>query len=103
MDKLTFAPIEITLYDENDEPIETYCKSVIRWGMLKQAIKLSKQLEGDGTSDLSEDSLDGLTAFVCRLFDDRFTPQQLEDGADIAEITAAFRAVVNRANSMGNG
>ena len=102
MDKLTFAPVELTLYNENDEPIKTYTKSVIRWGMLKQAIKLAKQL-GTDERELSEDNLDALSAFACRLFDDQFTQGQLEAGADIAEVMACFKMVVNRAGAMGNG
>jgi hypothetical protein len=101
MDKLTFAPVELTLYDANDEPVKTFSKSVIRWGMLKQAIKLAKQLEGS-EKELTEDSLDALSAFACRLFDDQFTQEALEAGADIAEVMACFKAVVNRAKSMGN-
>lgn len=101
MDTLTFAPVTLTLYDEDDEPIKTYSKSVIRWGMLKQAIKLAKQLEGK-EKELSEENLDALSAFACRLFEDQFTQAQLESGADIAEVMACFKAVVNRAGAMGN-
>ena len=101
MDKLTFAPIEITLYDENDEPIKTYSLSVVRWGLLKQAIKLSKSMN-QKEAEIEEDAMDGITSFVCRLFGDKFTPKQLDDGADIAEIMSAFRAVVNRAAAVGN-
>lgn len=101
MDKLTFVPVTITLYDENDEEINTYSKSVVRWGMLKQAIKLAKQLDGK-EKDLSEENMDAISSFACRLFDDKFTKEQLEDGADISEVMACFKAVVNRASAMGN-
>lgn len=101
MDRLTFAPVEITLYDENDEQVATFSKSVVRWGMMKQAIKLAKVLESE-KEELSESTFDALSAFVCRLFDDKFTPEALESGADISEIMSAFRSVVNRASAMGN-
>ncbi len=101
MDKLTFAPVELTLYNEDDEPVSTFSKSVIRWGMMKQAIKLAKQMDGN-EKDLTEESFDALTAFVCRLFDDKFTPEALEAGADISEIMTCFKAVVRRASAMGN-
>jgi len=101
MDKLTFAPVQITLYDKDDEPIQTYSVSVIRWGLLKQAIKLSKQINIKD-SEIEEGAMDAISGFICRLFGDKFTPQQLDDGADISEIMAAFRAVINRAAAVGN-
>ena len=101
MDKLTMMPVEITLYDENDEPIQTYSKSVVRWGILKQAIKLSKSLE-ESKNGFDDDCFDAVSAFVCRLFDDKFTPHELEDGADVTEIMACFTQVIRRANVMGN-
>lgn len=101
MDKLTFAPIQITLYDENDEPIKTYSLSVVRWGLLKKAIKLSKQIN-QKDEEIEEEAMDAISAFVCQLFRDKFTPTQLDEGADIAEIMSAFRAVVNRAAAVGN-
>lgn len=100
MDKLTFAPITLTLYDQNDEPVITLSKSVIRWGVLKTALKLAKQMEADKTA--GEDHLDALTGFVCRLFDDQVTREALEEGADIAEVMACFKAVMQRASALGN-
>lgn len=99
-DTKKYAPVEITLYDENDEPKETYSKSVIRWGLLKKAVRLSKMITEAGT--ITEEVMEALSAFVCNLFDDRFTVGDLEAGADISEIMTCFRHVVNRANMMGN-
>lgn len=101
MDKLTFSPIELTLFDENDEPIKTLSKSIIRWHVLKQAVKLAKTLETEQEA-LSESAFDALSAFVCRLFDDKITPGDLEKGADISEVMACFKQVVRRANNLGN-
>lgn len=99
MAKKTFAPVELTLYDVNDEPIKTYSKSVIRWGLMKQAIAIAKQVDGE---DFSSADFDAMSAFVCRVFDDQFTPDELESGADIAEIINVLSSVVRRANAMGN-
>lgn len=100
MEKNSFAPIEITLYDENDEVIATYSKSVVRWGTLKQAIKLAKGLEK--SEGFGDGDFDAISSFVCRLFDDKFTISELENGADVSEVMSCFRAVVRRANIMGN-
>lgn len=98
--KNNFSPIELTLYDENDEVIHTYSKSIVRWGILKQAIKLAKILDESG--GFGDSDMDAISAFVCRLFDDQFTVEELENGAEVSEIMACFRAVVRRANTAGN-
>lgn len=98
--KNNFSPIELTLYDENDEVIRTYSKSIVRWGILKQAIKLAKTLDESG--GFGDSDMDAISAFVCRLFDDQFTVEELENGAEVSEIMSCFRAVVRRANNAGN-
>lgn len=101
MNKTKLNPIEITLYGLDDEPLQSYSKSVIRWGVLKKATKLANQIRESGDNAFSED-FDAISSFVCLLFDNAFTSEQLEDGADVSEIMACFRAVVNRANALGN-
>lgn len=101
MDKIMLTPIEITLYGADDEPIKTYSKSVIRWGVLKKATKIANQIRESGDNAFSSD-FDAISDFVCLMFDNAFTARQLEDGADVSDIMACFRAVVNRANSLGN-
>ena len=98
----TFAPVTMTLYDQNDEPITTLTKSVIRWGVLKRALKLATLMEESKGSESGE-HLDALTAFVCELFDDKVTQAELEAGADIGEVMACFKAVMHRASALGNG
>ena len=98
--KNDFSPIELSLYDENDEVIRTYSKSIVRWGILKQAIKLAKILDESG--GFGDSDMDAISAFVCRLFDDQFTVEELENGAEVSEIMSCFRTVVRRANTAGN-
>lgn len=101
MDKLTFAPVSITLYDEDNEKIATYENSVVRWRVLKQAMRVAQGL-GDIAESLNPDALDAVSNFVCGLFGNKFTKEQLEDGADVGEVMAVFHAVVNRAKILGN-
>lgn len=100
MAKTVFAPIELTLYDENDAPVKTYSKSVVRWGVLKKAIKLANEI--GSSSDVDGETFDNISNFVCFLFDNQFTRDELENGADVGEIMTCFRAVVHRANALGN-
>ncbi len=90
------TPILLTLYDENNEAIEEYQRTVVPWGMLKRALKF--QSFGDG--DMTGEAFDELAGFVCELFGGKFTVQQLNDGADIAEVFAVINAVITRAQAF---
>ena len=91
------ALISLTLYDKEDQPIKTYEKSVIKWGLMKKAIKLGKSMN---IEDFGETDLDKISEFVCDLFDNQITLKELEDGADMGEVFAAFKGVISKANSM---
>lgn len=86
------TPITITLYDENDEVKGEYQRLIIPWNMLKRALKF-RELD---TENL-EETFDELAGFVCELFGNRFTTEELGEGCDIAEIFAVIQAVVARA------
>lgn len=94
-----FSPIELSFYDDQNEVIKTYSLSVVRWGVLKKAVKLSEAIQQGG---MSEDDFDQVSAFVCFLFGDQFTPEELEAHAEIGEIMSCFRQVVSRASQLGN-
>lgn len=106
-----FPPIEITLY-KNDEPVDTFRRNTIPWGLLKKAISLQKQFEGKETgghpkwqfwkknneTTKEEAQMTAISQFVVELFGNQFTVRQLEEGADISEIMTVFRAVMMRAS-----
>lgn len=111
-------PIKLTLYDTNDEPIETYERSRIPWGILKKAIALQtkvKQAETkeearqwwrvwkkDDKATVEDAQILAISQFVVELFGNKFTVRQLEEGADTPEVMAVFRAVIARANQAVN-
>ena len=86
------TPISITLYDENDEVKAEFQRLIIPWNMLKRALKF-RELD---TENL-EETFDELAGFVCELFGNRFTADELGEGCDIAEMFAVIQAVVSRA------
>ena len=91
------ALISLTLYNNEDEVIKTYEKSVIKWGLMKKAIKLGKNMD---EKDFGEGDFDKISEFVCDLFDNKFTLKELEDGADMGEVFTAFKSVIKKAGSM---
>lgn len=91
------ALISLTLYDEKDEPIKTYEKSIIRWGFLKKAIKLSKGMD---ENNFSETDVDKINEFVCELFGNQFTAKELEDESSFDEVFAVFKVIMNKASAL---
>lgn len=108
-----YPPIEITLYDENDEPKQTYQRNVIPWGILKRAIGIQKIVNAPEPEQrkwfefwkraevpsVEEAQIRAVSQFVVELFGNKFTVKELESGADIGEIMTAFQAVLTRANA----
>lgn len=87
------TPISITLYKENDEVKGEYQRVIIPWKMLKRALKF----KGLDENSIDEKTFDALAGFVCELFGNKFTVDELGNGADISEVFAVIQSVVSRA------
>jgi hypothetical protein len=92
------SAIVITLYSENDETKTEHRRLIVPWGILKRAVKLSKNL-GDG-SNISEEQIDEISDLLVENFGGSFTREELEKGADVAEIMVCFQSIQARANSL---
>ena len=87
-------PVEITLYDpETNEPVKTYVRSFIPWGILKRALAL-QHIE---INNMTEDDFDSLTSLVVAAFGDQFSVDDLNRGADAGEMASVVMAIVHRA------
>lgn len=111
-------PIKLTLYDANDEPIDTYERNRIPWGILKKAIALQAKVKDAETKEeakkwwqvwknnekatVEDAQILAISQFVVELFGNKFTVRQLEEGADTPEVMSVFRAVLARANQAVN-
>lgn len=94
------ALISLNLYDENDEVTNTLEKSVIKWGIMKKAIRLGKNIN---VENFEENDFDKISAFVCEVFDNKVTVDELETGADMGDVFSVFKSVINKAGSMNIG
>ena len=117
------SPIELILYGPGDEPGKTFVKKVVSWGLLKRALRLSEQIDGNNLTPApepddwishfkrwihrndrkissAEETMDALSEFVVDVFDGQFTVQQLEEGAEASEILTVMRSIVARAQTM---
>lgn len=89
-------PIELTLYDpETNEVIQTFTRSFVPWAILKRAIRLQKSLGGE----MSEETLDELAGLVVAVFGDKFTLEQVTNGADAGEMMTVIQEIIARANN----
>lgn len=92
-------PIKLTLYDENNEEAATYSCMFIPWGMLKKALSL-QAFTANGTENVDESIIDAMGQFVCDLFKNKFTNEDLEKGADLTDVIAVVNAVVGYAGAI---
>jgi len=86
------TPIQLTLYDENDEPRETYSRGFVPWGILKAAMRL----QGLDQDNLTEEDVDRINALVTAFYGDRFTVQDLDAGASFTEVFSVLTAIMSR-------
>lgn len=104
------AAIELNFYNADSEIIATHSVGFVPWKMLKKALAVSKSIaqnslngDADGGQNTAEYSgFDEISAFVCDLFQNKFSLAELEEHADIGDVMSCFRAVVNKAKSWGN-
>ncbi len=114
------TPIEITLYDQDSEPLKTYQQRHITFDMLMEATKLEELLSGEADDDApprkkmwwwlpwvkeeekteTAQQIDALMEFVATFFNDQFTSAELRKGADISEVMTVIYAIMARAGRI---
>lgn len=92
------ANLAITLYDNDNEVVATYTRTFVPWKLLKRAIRLAKTLNA---ADMTEDNIDELSALVVDVFGDKFTVDQLNDGADVGEMMSVLTGIMSIAQQPG--
>ena len=85
----------INLYNDENEIKATFTRTFVPWRLLKEAVKLSKQLN---KNDLTEDDVNDLASLVVSAFGDKFTVEELTNGADIGEMTTVLNQIIARAS-----
>ena len=95
------TPITITLYDpETDEVKATYSRAFIPWEILKSAIRLIPKIEGKNQAEIDEGVIDELAGLVAEAFGNKFSAQDLDQGADVEEMIVVLMNIVSRASSL---
>ena len=89
------TPMVITLYDpETDEIKATYSRMFVPWKLLKLAVRLAKTLDAQ---NMTEEDVDSLAGLVVEVFGNRFSIQDLSDGADVGEMMTVLNTIIAKA------
>lgn len=94
------TPMQITLYDQNSETRATFSQGFVPWRLLKAAVVLSKSLD---MNNMTEGDVDALAGLVAETFNNRFSIQDLNDGADISEMITVLNQIIGKATGTMPG
>ena len=115
------APIELTLYNERDEPVKTYGRSIVPWGLMKKAMSLMEALDSIDAQPVAQPngplarfaswftrtrqpknanelSIAMLEAFMVEFYGGQFKAADLKN-ADTAEMMSVLNSIMARAKS----
>ncbi len=87
------TPIVLTLYDDQDAPLETYSRARIPLVFAERAIEFSSSL---GEGDLTQEQLTALYQLIVDFYGGQFTIEQLRAGADLGEMIAVIEGIAAR-------
>jgi hypothetical protein len=92
---MTPTPMQITLYDpETNEVVATHSRLFVPWKLLKAAIGLAKSLD---PANLTETDLDQLAGLVVEVFGNKFSVEDLNNGADVSDMVAVLNTIIAKA------
>jgi hypothetical protein len=91
------TPIKLTLYDADDQMIKELCRTVVPWGLLKRAIRLSRGIDPD---NLKEEDVDAMAGLVLAIFGDKVTLKELDDNADTTDMMTVMTQIVAKAENL---
>ncbi len=89
--------IELKLYDEDNEEKAVYRQSFIPFRLLKEAFKLQKWIqELQDPQNIDPEVVDNLGDFVVAFFGNKFTRDELMDGAELDEVMTVITQIVSK-------
>jgi len=92
--------IELKLYDDENEEKAVYRQSFIPFRLLKEAFKLQKWTqELQDPQNVDPEVVDNLGDFVVTFFGNKFTRDELMDGAEFSEVLAVITQIVSKINN----
>jgi hypothetical protein len=97
---MTTAPIELNLYNENDEVIGTLSRSRIPSYLLDMAIELQSKFAAGGQDEGGAQNADALFDFIVEFYGGKITREELKKQTDLIECMAVLRSIITRASGL---
>jgi hypothetical protein len=89
-------PIKLTLYDpQTDEVKAEHTRMFVPWKILKASVRLTKEMNKEQPT---EEDLDQMAALIVEVFGNKFSVDELNEGADVGEMMAVLKAVISHAS-----
>lgn len=90
------TPMQITLYDPATNEVKaTHSQLFVPWKLLKAAIQISKNLDPE---NMTKEDADALAGLVVETFGNRFSIEDLNNGADVSEMVAVLNTIIAKAS-----
>lgn len=100
---MTKFAIELVLYDEDSEPKATYRQSFVPFRLLKEAVKLQEYVSDmQDPQKTKPETIDNLADFVVAFFGNKFSREELMDGAELSEVMTVITQIVAKINGDAN-
>ena len=93
----TAAPIELIIYNDDDEVIETLSRRRIPSYLLDMAIDLQSKLAADPEGKVNGDAL---FDFVAEFYQNKYDRDAIKKGTDLIECMAVLRSIITRATAL---
>ena len=94
----TGAPIELTFYDDQYEPIKTFSKGFVPTGILEAAL----DLQGIDQKNLTRDDVQKIYAVVIEFYGNQFSVDELKNQTDLSECLNVIMAIIGRVEMLEN-
>ncbi len=96
---MTVAPITLVLYNSQNEVVKTLSRSFLPWGILELAIDLQQDFASLETDEegkvvgIETENIIKLTNFIIYIFGDQVTADEINKGASIEDMFAAYSQI----------
>lgn len=94
---MDLAPIELHLYNEQDEIVDTLRRTRIPSYLLDMAITLQEQL---GSENGAKEHSDALFDFIVEFYGHKIPREELKKQTDLIECMTVLRSIITRASAL---
>ncbi len=90
------STVALTIYDDQDNVLQTFSTNRIRWGVIEDVVELSEKLEGKN----EKQAIEAMGQFLQLVFP-TLTKELLRQ-ADVADIKHCFQQIISVVKTLDN-